>query len=88
MTTTTDTTAQTNDYLIRALYSAKAVFKNAASSLTTANHNLYCLTASSYPQAEIDAAELVRSEEEARYEAAHKTYEAIWKLCNKMGLCG
>lgn len=88
MTTTTDTTAQTNDYLIRALYSAKAVFKNAASSLTTANHNLYCLTASSYPQAEIDAAWKTRDEEQVSYDAAHKTYEAVWKLCNSMGLCG
>lgn len=80
--------AQTNEHLIRALYSAKAVFKSAASSLTTANHNLYCLTASSYPQAEIDAAWKTRDEEQVSYDAALKTYEAIWKLCNSMGLCG
>jgi hypothetical protein len=87
MTTTTDKQA-TTEHLIRALYAAKAEFKDAASNLYTTQHNLMCIVSTSSCELDRKCAEEARKQQEVFYNEAEKNYNAIWKLCNKMGLCG
>jgi hypothetical protein len=83
MTTTTDKQA-TAEYLIRALYAAKAEFKDAASDLYSAQHNLHCLASTSASEAELSAARAKRKTEEVRYAAAERAYDSIAAVCQKL----
>ena len=80
--------AAVNDHLIRALYAAKAELKDTASNLYTTQHNLMCLVSTSSCELDIECAKEARQQQELFYNEAEKKYNAIWKLCNKMGLCG
>jgi hypothetical protein len=85
MTTTTDKQA-TTEHLIRALYAAKAEFKDAASDLYTAQHNLHCLASTSATAGELKAARDKRATEEKRYDAAEKAYNVISAACQKLAI--
>jgi hypothetical protein len=87
MTTTTDTTAQTNDYLIRALYSAKAVLKNAAADCQTAEHNLADSKADRSTSAD-NLARIVADDEAAykAYQKAETIYDTCYHVCCKLKL--
>lgn len=77
--------AAINEHLIRALYAAKAEFKNASSDLYTAQHNLTCVVSTSSCAVERADAENARKEQEARYNIAEKTYDSVYALCRKVG---
>ena len=81
------TTEQTNDLLIRALYSAKETMKDAATVWQTAEHNLACAKA----DRSTSAADLVRikAEDEAayqEYQKAETVYETCYHVCCKLRL--
>ena len=78
--------AAINEHLLRALYAAKAEFKNASSDLYTAQNNLVSVVATSTCAVERADAEATRKTLEARYVAAEKTYDAIYAVCRKVGV--
>lgn len=78
-----------NENLIRALYAAKAEFKDAASDLATAENNLaHTLADASACAGDRNDARTVKVNAADRYAAAEKTYDLIWKLCRKFNLVG
>jgi len=86
MTTTTDKQA-TTEHLIRALYAAKAEFKDAASELATAEHNLKSVKAdpSANSEQRVDAA-TVRANASGRYYEAEQAYNVIAAACKKLAI--
>jgi hypothetical protein len=77
--------AATEDYLLRALYAAKAEFKDAASAVATAEHELQSVLADTSACAgDRNDARCVRVNALSRYQAAEKSYNAIYTACRKL----
>ena len=88
MNTLTDKQA-TVEYLIRALYAAKAEFKDASSAVATAEHELKSVLADvSACAGDRNDAKTVRVNALARYEEAEIAYQAIHRVCRKLALVG
>ena len=86
MNTMTDKQA-TTEHLIRALYAAKAEFKEAASAVATAEHELQSVLADASACAgDRNDAKTVRVNALSRYEEAEVAYQAIHRVCRKLAL--
>ena len=81
------TTEQTNDLLIRALYSAKADMKDACTVWQTAEHNL--ADSKNDRHTTTEALERITAEEAAAYAAyvkVEKIYDTVRHACSRLNL--